>query len=144
MKKIITALLFLFTVNTVLSAQSMAEKRGDKYFNRLSYADAANFYMRAAKKKGNDHVYERLGDCYRLMGQYAHSEVWYGKVAQGAAPTPTSLLHFAEALRADGKYDESETWMVKYYHQQGDDLRAKQYSSDVEYYKTIQSQLPYF
>jgi outer membrane protein OmpA-like peptidoglycan-associated protein len=142
MKKLLIIILFLS--NIVLPAQSFAEKRGDKYFNRLAYMNAADFYERAAKHKGNDHVYERLGDCYRLMGKYTQSEMWYGKVAQGKTPTPTSMLHYAEALRAEGKYPESQEWMGKYYHQQGDDMRAKQYYDNAEYYTKIESQLPFF
>jgi outer membrane protein OmpA-like peptidoglycan-associated protein len=144
MKKLSIIIVLLLGSSLASTAQSMAEKRGDKYFGRLAYVHASDLYLRAAKKKGNDHVYERLGDCYRLMGHYKESAMWYGKVAQGAAPTSSSLLHYSEALRADGKYSESQLWMGKYYEQKGDDIRAKQYYDNADYYTKINSQMPYF
>jgi outer membrane protein OmpA-like peptidoglycan-associated protein len=142
--KITLVLLSLLLVITGYSQKSMAEKRGDKFFDRLAYVKAADLYKRAAMKKGNDHVYERLGDCYRLMGQVAKSESWYGKVAQGAAPTATSTLYYSESLRANGKYVESQQWMSKYYSMKGDDKRAAQYAANAAYYEKIQAQQPYF
>lgn len=144
MKKISILLAVLFCLPLFLSSQSFAEKRGDKFFDRLAYVRAADSYERAARKKGNDHIYERLGDCYRLMGQAAKSEPWYGKVAQGASPTPNSVLHYAESLRANGKYPESQQWMSKYYTMQGDDHRAKMYTANSDYYDKIKAQQPYF
>jgi outer membrane protein OmpA-like peptidoglycan-associated protein/tetratricopeptide (TPR) repeat protein len=144
MKKYITILLLLALVPAVAVAQSLTEKRADKWFDRLAYVKAADLYQRAAKKKGNDHVYERLGDCYRLMGQPAKSESWYGKVALGANPTPEATLHYAEALRTNGKYQESQSWMAKYYSQKGDDHRAKMYLDNADYYDAITKQEPYF
>jgi outer membrane protein OmpA-like peptidoglycan-associated protein/tetratricopeptide (TPR) repeat protein len=143
MKKLV-AILMMLSFTTVVIGQSMAEKRGDKFYNRLAYVKAAGLYQRAAKKKGNDHVYERLGDCYRLMGQVGKAEMWYGKVAQGAAPTAEATIHYAEALRANGKYPESQQWMSKYYTMKGDDSRAKMYSSNAMYYEDIKKQQPYF
>jgi outer membrane protein OmpA-like peptidoglycan-associated protein len=144
MKKITTLFFLLLLIPALVAAQGLLGKRADKSFDRLAYAKAAEMYTRLSKKKGNDHVYERLGDCYRLMGQTGRSESWYGKVAQGAVPTATSLLHYAEALRANGKYAESESWMQKYYAVQGNDNRAKLYTSDIAYYDAIKAQQPYF
>lgn len=141
MKKNFALFFALLLTPALLFAQV---KRADKAFDRLAYVKAAGLYARAAKKKGNDHAYERLGDCYRLMGQTGKSEIYYGKVATGAAPTPTSLLYYAEALRANGKYEESEAWMQKYYAVRGDDQRAKMYVSNAQYFEALKAQQPYF
>lgn len=144
MKKLFFVASVLVLLPAMVFSQSFAEKRGDKYFDRLAYVKAADFYSRAAMKKGNDHVYERLGDCYRLMGHPANSETWYQKVATGAHPTPSSMLHYAEALRAGGKYAESQQWMSKYYALNGDDKRAQLYASNADYYEKLTQQEPYF
>lgn len=144
MKKFFLLLIVLLSLPLFSAAQSFAEKRGDKFFDRLAYVRAADAYERAARKKGNDRVYERLGDCYRLMGQVGKSESWYGKVAQGSAPTANSTLHYAEALRANGKYPESQQWMSKYYTMKGDDHRAKMYTTNADYYEKIKAQQPFF
>ncbi|HTF06175.1 MAG TPA: OmpA family protein [Bacteroidia bacterium] len=142
MKKYIALLLLILPALGI--AQSRAEKRADKMFDRLAYVRAAELYTRIAVKNGNDHVYERLGDCYRLMGQVSQSEPWYGKVAQGKSPTPESVLHYAEALRSNGKYAESEPWMTKYYGMKQDDARAKMYAENLGYTAKILAEQPYF
>jgi outer membrane protein OmpA-like peptidoglycan-associated protein len=144
MKKNLTLFLVLLIVPAFLFAQNGLRKRADKSFDRLAYVKAAGLYQRLVSKKANDRDYERLGDCYRLMGQAGRSETWYGKVAMGATPTPTSLLHYAEALRANGKYAESESWMSKYFAVRGDDKRAQLYVSNAQYFETLKAQQPYF
>jgi outer membrane protein OmpA-like peptidoglycan-associated protein len=143
MKKAI-AILLLLTAPVFVCAQSFAEKRGNKMFDRMAYAKAADYYLRAAGKKGNDRVYERLGDCYRLMGQQRNSETWYARVATGTSPTPSSFLHYAEALRANGKYAESENWMAKYNALAAGDVRAKRYVDNAGFAGKITAQEPYF
>jgi len=145
MKKLIASICFLISIPLVTKAQSLTEKRAEKFFNRLAYVKAAELYQRAAKQKSNDRVYERLGDCYRLMGRPGQSETWYGKVAQGASPSPASLLYYAEALRANGKYAESQMWISKYYAVKDGDTRAKQYASAADdHYEKLTAQQPYF
>jgi outer membrane protein OmpA-like peptidoglycan-associated protein len=144
MKKNIALFLVLLVSPAFLFAQGLLGKRADKAFDRLAYVKAAELYLRLASKKGNNRVYERLGDCYRLMGQPAKSDVWYGKVANSAEPTPSSMLHYAEALRSNGKYQDSEFWMQKYYDVRGDDKRAKLYVSNAQYFEALKAQQPYF
>ncbi|MDQ3108685.1 MAG: carboxypeptidase regulatory-like domain-containing protein, partial [Bacteroidota bacterium] len=144
MKKNSILFLLLLIIPALAFAQTGLRKRADKAFDRLAYVKAAGLYQRLTAKKANDRDYERLGDCYRLMGQTGQSEAWYGKVATGAAPTPNSLLHYAEALRANGKYVESESWMQKYFAVRGDDMRAKLYMSNAQYFETLKAQQPYF
>lgn len=127
MKKILAFILLTTFFPLWTLAQSYTEKRGDKYFDRLAYVQALHHYMRAAKRKSNNHVYERIGDCYRLMGHIHQSEGWYQKVAESGSPTTSALLHYAEALRSNERYKQSQFWMAKYYSMNPSDGRAKEY-----------------
>ncbi len=144
MKNSIALFLSLVLFSSIGFAQGLTVKSADRAFDRLAYVRAAELYLRVADKKGNDRVYERLGDCYRLMGQANKSEAWYGKVATGSAPTPTSLLYYAEALRANGNYTESDAWMKKYFAVRADDNRAKLYVNNATYFEALKAQQPYF
>jgi outer membrane protein OmpA-like peptidoglycan-associated protein len=142
MKKYISILFVILPA--LVFAQSRLEKRADKMFDHLAYVRAVEMYERAAAKQGNDHVYERIGDCYRLMGQISKSENWYGQVAKGKTPTPSAVLHYAEALRANGKYEESQQWMTTYYSMKQDDARAKLHTDNTGYFTKLMGAQPYF
>ena len=143
MKRLFTILILLISVAGF--AQSGKEKRADKAFSRLAYSKAAKMYEElAADNRLSDHGVLHLGDCYRLTGRWGRAEQWYGKLANGQNPTAEVVYYYAQALRFNGKYPESNQQMQRYYQLSGSDTRAKEFSDNPDFIDAIQAQEPYF
>lgn len=98
----------------------------------------------AAVNRLSDAGIHHLGDCYRLTGRWGRAEQWYGKLATGPNATPDVVYYYAQALRFNGKYEESNQQMVRFYQLSGSDTRAKEFNENPEFINAIQSQQPYF
>lgn len=138
-------ILFLLIFSVGVHAQSGKEKRADKAYAKLSYSKAARMYEElAAENRLSDNGIMHLGDCYRLTGQWGRAEKWYGKLAVKESATPQVVYYYAQALRFNAKYEESNVQMTRFYQLSGSDTRAKEFSADPDFTEKIQSQEPYF
>lgn len=144
MKQVLTILL-LFVAVLRVDAQTPTQRRADKAYDRLAYAKAIPMYEKLrASNVADDRTLMRLGDCYRNLGQWGKAEEMYGKVANGAAPTSESLYNYAQALRANGKYNESLSWMDKFHAMQMADIRGTEHVTRKDFVEKITQQKPYF
>ncbi len=143
MKRLFTFLLLVASVAAF--AQSAKEKRADKAYTLLSYEKAARMYEElAADNRLSDLGILHLGDCYRLTGRWGRAETWYGKLATGPSPTAAVVYYYAQALRFNGKYEESNQQMVRFYQMSGSDTRATEFSANPEFVTAVMAQEPYF
>jgi outer membrane protein OmpA-like peptidoglycan-associated protein/tetratricopeptide (TPR) repeat protein len=127
------------------SAQSLKQKRADKQYNRFAYIKAANLYRQViAKGKADDAVYMRTGDCYRLVGQWQQAEPFYAKVAQSPSSDANAVFYYAQALRANEKYDESLIWMKKFHDLQAADSRGIRFAASDSFIGRVKAQQAYF
>jgi tetratricopeptide (TPR) repeat protein len=92
------------------------EKRADNYFNHHSYAPALHLYEKVfAKDSLNERIILKVAECYRLLNHSKESEIWYAKVIGiSSIISPEDKLHYAQALLANGKYEESVVFFDQY------------------------------
>ncbi len=135
MKKIFFVTVLLFAAAS-LKAQFVYDyvKAADDYFAKADYASAAEYYEKyfdgskganeteykpytpqnASKKKvtsatTKEQAQYRLAECYRLLNYPSKAEPEYKKVMDmGKGQFPLAQYHYANQLRALGKYAESE------------------------------------
>ena len=143
MKYILT--LLLFVVAMTVQAQTPTQRRADRYYDRLAYARAIPLYEKLmASNAADDKTLMHLGNCYRNLGRWGKAEEMYGKVAKGTAPTAESFYNYAQALRANGKYDESLAWMDKFHGIQQADRRGTEHVTRRDFIQKINGQPAYF
>ena len=123
MKKIIyTGLLLLGTFS--VSGQSKATVKADAYFDNLEYVNAISEYLEVIEDgEGNDYVYGRLADTYYNVFNTTSAEKWYGKVVT-TSQDAEQYFKYAQMLKANGKYDDANTWMDKFASLVPNDVRA--------------------
>lgn len=111
-------LLTLALLSAGVSAQkkSYHTKQGDKAFTMFNFHSAVEYYQRALKKGKDDSTYlqQKIADSYRLLNDPLNSEIWYRKLATAPKPNPLNKFWYAEALRANQKYDEAKVLYEEY------------------------------
>lgn len=90
---------------------------GDKKYDKYAYIDAIEIYEKVAEKghKSAD-LFEKLGNSYYFNGEYDKAERWYGELfALTNDIEPEYYFRYAQALKAVGKYDKADEYLVKFF-----------------------------
>ena len=134
MKKIYT-ILFLLALSTSLSvAQNKDTKKADELYNRLQYTDAAKAYQKLLKKgKGSRYVFEQLGNSYYNINDTKKAETYYKRVVKGRKVKSETLYNYAQALKANGKFSDYNTFMKQFAAAAPNDSRAIEFMKNPNY-----------
>ena len=95
--------------------------RADVQFRNKQYTLALESYQEAYEKvSGNkaekNRIYFQIGECYRLMYNYAKAEHTYKRLIQAGYYTtePKLYLYMAEMCRFNGKFNDADDYYDKY------------------------------
>lgn len=134
MKKIFTFLLLVAVCSSTMMAQNKDTKKADGYYDRLAYTDAADEYQKLLKKnKGDRYVYERLANSYFFINDTKKAETYYKRVVKGRKVKPETVYNYAQALKTNGKYADSNEWMKKFAALKPNDTRASEFLKNPDY-----------
>lgn len=132
MKNLYIALSFAIT-SLSITAQNKDTKSADKLFNQFEYVDAAKQYMKLVENgKADGYVYKQLGDTYYNMFNAADATQWYAKAVETPQDSET-YYRYAQMLKANGKYEESNKQMKKFAAMAPGDSRAKAFNENPNY-----------
>ena len=128
-----TILLFLVLINISLMAQNKDTKSADKFFDSYEYSSAAKEYLSLVEKGTSDpYVYKQLGDCYYNMSNTAEAEKWYSKAVESKQGLET-YYNYAQILKSNGKYLESDKQMRVFAAMSPNDHRAIEFNNNPDY-----------
>ena len=136
MKKILTLLIITSFSLTPILAQNNSTKKADKLFDRLEYVKAAQEYLKLAEKSPDNYVISRLADAYYNIFNTKDAEKWYAKIIN-EDPGAEIIFRYAEMLKANGKYKESNLWMSKFSDMKPYDTRAIAFRNTPNYLDKI-------
>ena len=128
-----TILLFFVLASFSLSAQNKETKNADKLFESYDYVEAAQEYI-ALVENGNSDTYvsKQLGDSYFYTHNTIESEKWYAKAIQSQQDAET-YYRYAQMLKSNGKYAESNTQMKTFANFIPNDQRAITFTKNPNY-----------
>jgi outer membrane protein OmpA-like peptidoglycan-associated protein len=126
-------LVFLITGCSVQNQIKVADKA---YANYL-YNDAINAYEGIQQKKRDNHVISKLADSYRLCGNSKKAELYYEQLEKNGGTTPVDVLHYAEVLKMNGKYEQALAKMEQYNQLVTGEDRITQHISNKSYYVAL-------
>lgn len=139
MKNLYITLSFVIASMT-LSAQNKDTEKADKLFNRFEYVDASNEYLKLVDKgKADNYVYKQLADSYYNVFNTKEAIKWYAKATQEKQDAET-YYRYAQMLKAEGKYEESNVQMQKFAGMAPNDQRAIAFKQDPNYLPKLKSQ----
>ena len=132
MKNLYIAISFV-AISFTVSAQNKDTKAADKLFDRYEYIDAAKAYLKLIENgKSSDYVYKQLADSYYNMFNSKEAVKWYSKATETSQDAET-YYHYAQMLKANGKYEEANKQMQKFATAAPNDNRAKAFKENPNY-----------
>ncbi len=109
------SLLFVLFIGTNYSqAQNRFTEAADQAYTNLQYSIAATNYKKAYTKAKlpaeKERILYRLAECYRFINDTRNAEITYGSLVRDGYDrrNPMVLLFYAEALRANEKYEDAK------------------------------------
>jgi len=124
-----------------VTAQTDDTKEADKRFNRMEYVDAAEAYLKVDKK--DDYVKKQLAESYYQTFNTKEAIKWYAELTKTQQDAET-YFKYAQMLKAEGKYEESNAQMQKFSALAPNDQRAKAFLKDPNYLPKLRSQAKMF
>ena len=132
MKNLYIVLSF-FAISSSIIAQNQDTKVADKLFQRYEYVKAIKEYQKLVDDgKADGYVFKQLADTYYNMFNTAEAIKWYAKATLTAQDAET-YFRYAQMLKSNGKYEESNKQMNKFVALSPNDLRAKSFKENPNY-----------
>lgn len=140
-KKIYTPyiLAILLSIHSIslFAAESKWEDRGNKSYAEFNYKKAIEYYEHSDLLSFG--AQRNLAECYRLTNELLKSQSLYEKLVINASATPKDIFIYAQVLKMQGFYDESDVWMKKLAEISKEDLRGKSYDNFKDYATVLKS-----
>lgn len=116
-----------------LWAQNKDTEKADKLYARFEYVDAAQQYLELVDKgKADNYVYLQLADTYYNMFNTVEAAKWYAKATEQKQDAEI-YYRYAQMLKSNGKYEESNRQMKKFADMAPNDQRAKAFNENPNY-----------
>ncbi|MEY3498995.1 MAG: hypothetical protein RL308_664 [Bacteroidota bacterium] len=143
MKKIYTILSFVL-VSSLLTAQNKDTQIADKLFKKLEFIAASEAYLKLVDaQKADGYVYRQLADCYYNIYNTKEAAKWFAKATEEKQDSEL-YYRYAQMLKANGNYAESNKQMQKFAAMQPNDLRAKAFNENPNYIPRLLDQTKSF
>src|SRR5690606_5490491 len=140
MRKLYILFSFVLVSTATINAQNKKTEEADKLFVRLEYVDAAKQYEKLVEDGHADpYVYGQLAESYYNVFNYKEAARWYAKLTETTQEAET-YFKYAQMLKADGKYEESNVQMQKFAALAPSDQRAIEFKKDPNYLPKLRSQ----
>lgn len=140
MKNLKTLLFITLMSSFCLTAQNNDTKKADKSFARFEFVQAAEDYNKLIENgKGDTYVYSQLAECYYNIFNTVEAERWYAKTLENSND-PDIVYKYAQMLKANGKYKESNTQMDVFASMRPSDPMAIAYRANPDYLPKILEQ----
>tara|TARA_B110000261_G_scaffold14208_1_gene14401 strand:- start:11 stop:1924 length:1914 start_codon:yes stop_codon:yes gene_type:complete len=137
MKKIISIFIITLLSSAILTAQSNETKRADKHFNKYEFVEAATDYLKLVTDgKADTYVYSQLAESYFNVFNTVEAEKWYAKALETSSE-PEMVYNYSQMLKANGKYEESNTQLDLFASMRPADHRATAFRENPNYLPKI-------
>lgn len=142
--KYIYIILILVLANSAISAQNKDTQAADKLFKKFEFISAAESYLKlVASNNADGYVYRQLGECYYNIYNTKEAAKWYAK-AITKKQNSELYYRYAQMLKANGNYAESNKQMQKFAEMEPNDSRAKIFNENPNYVPVLLDQQKYF
>ncbi len=134
-----TILLIFVLVSISITAQNKNTSKADKLFDSYEYTQAVNEYLTLVTKEDSDaYVSKQLAECYYNMYNTVEAEKWFRKVIQSQSKqNPDIYYKYAQVLKSNTKYAESDEQMKIFSGMTPNDQRAVDFNKNQNYLQEL-------
>ena len=137
MKKYSSILIIILVTGFFANAQSKSTKKADRLFAKFEFVEAAKAYEEVISKgNGSEYVYAQLAEAYYNVFNTVDAEKWYAKTLE-TSESPELIFKYAQMLKANGKYEDSNQQMSKFATMRPADHRAIAFLENPNYLPKI-------
>lgn len=116
--------------------------RGNKYFESLQYAKAAEIYEKVLKKGEDSVAVKHLAECYRRLNEIKKAEQYYKRASELYPNDPEIQLTYGQLLKMNNKADKAKEVFVVYASNNPDDQYGKRYVLSCDKIRSWQIEIP--
>lgn len=144
-KQFSSVLLIFFFIGS-LTAQTGKLKKADAFYVNLSYASALSAYTNLLGTHMDGPMMKaKLAHCHYQIGQMKEAESFYAQAfVDGTEITSEHLFFYAQTLKQNGKYAESDIWMTKFHTKKQKDTRGVMFVKNPSYLEKIMEEGSHF
>ena len=124
-------------------AQNKDTEKADKLYASMEYVDAADEYMKL-QGKNDPYVYRQLAESYYNVFNSKEAVKWYAKAIAAGQQDAEIYYHYAQMLKAEGRYEEANEQMQTFAKMAPKDQRAVIFMKDPDYLPKLRSQTKLF
>lgn len=137
-------LCFAVLLTPLVFGQAGKLKRADNFYNTLAYAAAAGQYEGlVGSEVDSPELQSKLAYCYLKTEQFSKAQNTYAALAPKSV-NPEDIYHYAQVLKINGDYKQSDEWMKQFATLKPEDSRSKQFLSELNYKTDIEAKAPVF
>lgn len=133
MKKIVTIILAL----SIGVCFSQSKRVAEKYFNNFEYIKSATLLEKIYKKGDSSFaVISRLADSYYFNANADKSEYYYAQLFKSIPDKEIPAeyyFRYAQSLKSNRNYKESDLWLLKFRSKSKNDLRGQKIENNRNY-----------
>jgi tetratricopeptide (TPR) repeat protein len=90
-------------------------KKADAYYEKLSYSYAVDLYEELiGSEVDSPKLSAKIAMCYYYMGNMEKAESYFTSMINTDMAVKDDYFYYAQALKQNGKYAESDQWMSKF------------------------------
>lgn len=121
-------------------AQKAKTSSAIKKYDNLSYVESRNQLLELAKEEDvSSEVIEKLANAFYFNNEMKEASVWYKKLMDLNNPIePENLFRYAQSLRAQERYEESDKILNTLVNINPEDSRVKRFLSNPNYVLAIE------
>ena len=109
---------YLFLISLFVSIGAFAQKdsnspsKAETYFANNGFSATVSELTKDGTSQiaSSSNQIQLLADSYRMIGDSYNAEYWYSLLVSSGNSSNENILHYAQALQSNGKYDEAKLW----------------------------------
>jgi tetratricopeptide (TPR) repeat protein len=129
----------LFCLALASFGQSSKLKKADSHFNKLAYSYAAEIYEELIGSEfDGPKLKSKLATCYYFMANTVKAENNFALMINSDSANSEDFFYYAQVLKQNGKYQESDLWMAKVNKMSSNDSRGLSFVNNTTYLNKIE------
>ena len=142
-KKYVILISLAFLSSFFAYAQQDKIDKANKEYEKYAFIDAQKIYLKVASKGyRSQELFQKLGNSFYFNSDYKNAAKWYNELMKDHANEvdPEYYFRYAQSLKANKEYDESNKFMSKFFDSKKNTFASKKNKTEINFLDEIKQQ----